>query len=385
MNNILRIIIVVLLVAAIVFVVVYRSSLKLEPPVKTEKIEDEINAEPAKPLPKLIDLGGSSCTPCLMMIDVLKELKTEYKGQFIVEAINIYKKGEYWQRYNIVTIPTQVFEDQYGVELFRHEGFMSKADILGKWQELGYIFEKVIELPIEESTPSLMSRIFTNFEHWLKGSVAVACIAAFAWGILSVILSPCHLSSIPLIVAFIDQQGRSSIRRTFAVSVLFSVGILITIGIIGAITACLAKLRGDIGPVGKYIVSAVFFVVGLYLLDVFPFQFSAAQVGMKRKGLLASFLLGLIYGIALGPCTFAYMAPVLGVVFSVSGTAIVFGILILFLYALGHCSVIAFAGTSTGIVQKYLDWNERSKGAIIVKRICGALILFSGLYLIYTT
>ena len=130
----------------------------------------------------------------------------------------------------------------------------------------------------------------------------------------------------------------------------------------------------DVGRWGNYLVAAIFFQVGLHLLDVIPMPWSGpGQVGMKRKGLLAALLLGLVFGIAIGPCTFAYMAPMLGVTFRVASTRLLYGISLLLAYGLGHCAVIIAAGTSTGLVQRYLNWNERSKGAIILKKICGIL------------
>ncbi len=86
------------------------------------------------------------------------------------------------------------------------------------------------------------------------------------------------------------------------------------------------------------------------------------QVGMKRKGLLAAFILGLVFGIALGPCTFAYMAPMLGVTFKLAATALLYGVALLLAYGVGHCSVIVVAGTCTELVQRYLNWNEQSRG-----------------------
>jgi cytochrome c-type biogenesis protein len=105
---------------------------------------------------------------------------------------------------------------------------------------------------------------------------------------------------------------------------------------------------------------------------------------MKRKGLLPAFILGLVFGIALGPCTFAYMAPVLTITFSLAGASILYGILLLLAYGLGHCSVIVFAGTFTEIIQRYLNWNERSAGTVIIKKACGALVILGGIYLIYS-
>jgi len=229
-----------------------------------------------------------------------------------------------------------------------------------------------------------MERLFTTLTHAVEGTPVIALVAAFLWGILSVLLSPCHLSSIPLIVGYIDKQGGMSPRRAFTISTLFAVGILITIAAVGAITAAAGRMMGDVGPYGNYFVAAIFFLVGLYLLDVIPAPWSGpGQIGVKCKGMPAALILGLVFGIAVGPCTFAYMAPMLAVTFKVASTALLYGIALLILYGIGHCSVIVVAGTSTGLVQRYLNWNERSRGAVILKRICGVLVLLAGLYLIY--
>jgi len=229
-----------------------------------------------------------------------------------------------------------------------------------------------------------METLFESLTRAVEGTATIAVAASFVWGILSIVLSPCHLASIPLIVGFINGQGRTSAKRAFLISTIFSVGILITIAVIGGITAAVGRMMGDVGKYGNYFVALIFFLVGLHLLDVIPMTWSSpGQVGMKRKGILAAFILGLVFGIALGPCTFAYMAPMLGLTFKLSSTNLVYGILLLVIYGIGHCSVIVFAGTFTEIIQRYLNWNEKSKGAIILKRICGVMVLMGGLYLLY--
>jgi cytochrome c-type biogenesis protein len=230
-----------------------------------------------------------------------------------------------------------------------------------------------------------MEQLFTYLTQAVEGTPAIAMTAAVVWGILSIVLSPCHLASIPLIVGFIDQQGRMTTRRAFTISLLFSLGILITIGVIGGITAAAGRMMGDIGQWGNYFVALIFFAVGLYLLDVIKLPLpNAAQPGMKSKGMLAAFVLGLVFGVALGPCTFAYMAPMLGVTFRLASTNLAYGILLLVLYGMGHCSVIVLAGTFTEVVQRYLNWTEKSKGSLILKKVCGVLVLLGGFYLIYT-
>lgn len=230
----------------------------------------------------------------------------------------------------------------------------------------------------------MIEQLFTSLSKAVEATPVIALLASVVWGILSILLSPCHLASIPLIVGFIDGQGRITTRRALGLSTLFAVGILITIALIGILTASLGRMMGDIGAYGNYIVAVIFFLVGLYLLNIIPIPWSGMGQGyIKRKGLFAALLLGLIFGIALGPCTFAYMAPMLGVTFKLAATNLLYGASLLLAYGVGHCSVIVVAGGSTTLVQRLLNWNEESKGAAILKYICGILVILAGLYLIW--
>ena len=229
----------------------------------------------------------------------------------------------------------------------------------------------------------MIDGIFNYLYGAMTGAVWLAVLASFGWGVLSILLSPCHLSSIPLVVGFISSQGKMSIGRTFNISLVFAVGILITIALIGIVTASLGRLMGDIGGVGNYLVAGIFFLVGLYLLDIIKLNWNAGIKQTKSKGLLAALILGLLFGLALGPCTFAYMAPVLGVVFQTAQTNYILAMVFLLAFGIGHCSVIVGAGTLTGKVQKYLNWSEQSKAIIWIKRACGILVILGGVYLIY--
>lgn len=229
----------------------------------------------------------------------------------------------------------------------------------------------------------MIEEIFTILSTALYDNFWIALLASFGWGILSILLSPCHLSSIPLVVGFISSQGKISISRTFYISLVFAVGILITITAIGIITASLGRLMGDVGNIGNYLVAGIFFLVGLYLLDIIKLDWN--NIGLKQtkaKGLLAALILGLLFGIALGPCTFAYMAPVLGVVFQTAQTNYSSAAFLLLAFGIGHCSVIVGAGTLTGKVQKYLNWSEESRTILWIKRICGVFVILGGVYLI---
>lgn len=128
-----KIIIVVILIAAIAVVSTIR-----------QKSHSGGNIDALKPeqllgngLPVLIDLGAGTCIPCKMMTPVLEELTKEMKGKLLVKFIDVRIYPELTKAYGINLIPTQIFYDASGKELFRHEGFYSKEDILAKWEELG--------------------------------------------------------------------------------------------------------------------------------------------------------------------------------------------------------------------------------------------------------
>ncbi len=230
-----------------------------------------------------------------------------------------------------------------------------------------------------------MSSLFATLTHAIESAAPLAVAAAFAWGVLSVVLSPCHLASIPLVVAFIAEQQVTSVRRAFTISTLFAGGILLTIGVIGAITASLGRLLGDVGEIVNYVLALIFVVLGLHFLGVVPLPWSSGPHGSSRRGLLGAFLLGLVFGIGVGPCTFAYMAPMLAVTFKVASTSWWYGVLLLLLYGVGHCAVIIVAGTSAQRVQRTLQWSQDARAATLLRRTCGVLVILAGLYLITTT
>jgi len=226
---------------------------------------------------------------------------------------------------------------------------------------------------------------FVTLSSMLSSSPGIAVAGSFLWGIASILLSPCHLASIPLIVGFIDSQGEMKTTRAALIATLFSAGILLTIAAIGIITGLAGRMIGDIGQYANIAVAVLMIVIGNYLLGIIPLPFmdnGINQPGMKRKGLLAAFLLGLFFGLALGPCTFAYMAPMLGVAFTVASSNLLYAIALIGAYAVGHCLVIIIAGSSAEAVNNLLEWNENSKGARYIKKACGLLVVVAGIYML---
>ena len=228
-----------------------------------------------------------------------------------------------------------------------------------------------------------METLFTRLSDAMNGAPFVALAAAFVWGVLSIILSPCHLASIPLIVGIQQNGGMVTPRRAAGLSTLFALGILLSIALIGAITAAAGRMLGDLSPWGNCAVAAVFLVFGLHLLGVLPLPEGWQPAPQQpRRGPLGAFLFGLVFGVALGPCTFGFMAPVLGVTFGVAASAPVLALGVLVLFASGHCVVIGLAGASSMWVQRWLAWQNGTPGAKWLRRACGALVLLAGVYFV---
>jgi cytochrome c-type biogenesis protein len=229
-----------------------------------------------------------------------------------------------------------------------------------------------------------MEALFIWLTDAMAGAPLVALAAAFAWGGLSIVLSPCHLASIPLIVGFLQGGGAVTPRRAAGLSTLFALGILLSIALIGAATAAAGRMLGDLGPWGNYAVAAVFLIFGLHLLDLLPLPEAwRPAADQPRRGPLGALLFGLAFGVALGPCTFGFMAPVLGVTFGLARTAPAFAFGVLACFGLGHCTVIALAGASSAWVQRWLAWQNDTPGARWLRRGCGVLVLAAGAYLAF--
>ena len=233
-----------------------------------------------------------------------------------------------------------------------------------------------------------MTELLIRFGEAFAASGLTALAAAFAWGILSVALSPCHLSSVPLVVAYMSGgEELPTRRRSVWLSSAFAAGILASIGLVGIATAAAGRMLGDVGRVGNWLVAVVFFAVGLNLLGLLPLPaLASAPAGTGRRGATGALLLGLVFGVALGPCTFAFMAPLLGIAFHASGTgAAPYGVVLVALYGLGHAAAIVFAGSSIQSVNRWLGWRSGARAVAVVKAVAGVAVMLGGAYFVWTS
>ncbi|HRY83512.1 MAG TPA: cytochrome c biogenesis protein CcdA [Candidatus Cloacimonadota bacterium] len=227
-------------------------------------------------------------------------------------------------------------------------------------------------------------QIFNQLSQALSSHPVVALLASLLWGILSVLLSPCHLASIPMIVGYLDGQKDLSTKKAFKLSAFFTLGILAMMTIIGLITGLLGRMLGDLGSWTEPVMGVIFLIIAFYIAEIFrvPSFLRGGAGKAPRKGIWGALSLGFLLGIALGPCSFAFMAPILGIVFSSAGSQFVFALGLVLAYIIGHCLVIVMAGTFAGSVQSYLNWSSNSRGTRIVRIVCAMLVFMAGLYLI---
>ena len=230
----------------------------------------------------------------------------------------------------------------------------------------------------------MIDQLFTSLSRLIEQNAWPAMVAALGWGVLSILLSPCHLASIPLVVAYVNRGQALQLKRAFGLSCLFSFGIFLSILGIGLITAGCGRMLGDIGPWGNYVVAAVFILFGLVLMEVISLPWSGPNITDSAKaGPWGALLLGLIFGAAVGPCTFAYFAPVLAVVFEKAQVNFIFSSALIVLYSIGHCGVIVLAGTLGARIQVLLNWDQQSHLTRRIRKGIGIVLVLIGFYLVW--
>jgi len=228
----------------------------------------------------------------------------------------------------------------------------------------------------------IMDSIFLTINSWMNQGLLLGGLGCFLWGLVSVLFSPCHLASIPLIVSYV--AGQNTIiggRKAVLYAVLFTIGLFITIATIGVVCALLGRMLGDVGPYMSIVVGIILIWVSLDILGVTHCSMSNGLLGkIKVRGVAGAFVLGLAYGILSGSCTFGFIAPILAII--TIQQKILTGVVFILLFGLGHCIPIAIAGSSTALVKRFLDNSRWQRGATFFRKLAGVCIGALGGYFI---
>ncbi len=228
----------------------------------------------------------------------------------------------------------------------------------------------------------MLESFFLTINQWMEGATTLAALGCFLWGMMSILLSPCHLASIPLIVAYVGgQETALKPRQAAHYAVAFSVGLFITIAVIGIACALLGRMLGDVGNYWQILVGLILIWVALGMMGVEACSVSGSLLyRLNLRGLRGAFFLGLAYGVLSGSCTFGFIAPILAIITIQQKVTV--GILFITLFAFGHCLPIVLAGSSTAMVRKLIE-NQAWQGAgMWFRKGAGALIAVLGIYFI---
>jgi cytochrome c-type biogenesis protein len=227
-----------------------------------------------------------------------------------------------------------------------------------------------------------MNEFLILIHEWMGSGVGLAAVGCFLWGVVSVLFSPCHLASIPLIVGYVAGQDRMVEGRLAALYAgLFTAGLFLTIAAVGVICAWLGRMLGDVGPYWTIVVGLILLWVAMDMLGVSTCSMGGSLMGRFRlRGMGGAFVLGLAYGVLSGSCTFGFIAPILAVI--TVQEKIMTGILLITLFGLGHCIPIVVAGSSTALVRRLMANASWQRGGTAFRRLAGVLIGIMGLYFV---
>jgi cytochrome c-type biogenesis protein len=223
---------------------------------------------------------------------------------------------------------------------------------------------------------------FITVNQWITGGTYLASAGCFIWGMVSVLFSPCHLASIPLIIAYVGGQEQAvNPKQASLYSVFFTTGLFITIAGIGIICALLGRMFGDVGNYWQILIGMILIWVALGMLGVESCSLSGSLLyRLKFKGISGAFFLGLAYGVLSGSCTFGFIAPILAII--TVQQKIITGILFIILFATGHCLPIVVAGSSTAAVRRLIENNSWIGAGNIFRKGAGVMICLLGTYFI---
>jgi cytochrome c-type biogenesis protein len=217
----------------------------------------------------------------------------------------------------------------------------------------------------------------------LEGAPLLALGAAILLGAASVVISPCHPAGVPLVVGVV-QAHRGPHRSARSVALLFGLGVLLSFGIVGGVTVAVGRIAGDLGRFGNLLGAAVFIAFGLQLLEVVELPWFRLLTTRVEGRTARPTLVGFLFGASLGPCTFSFMAPVLGVAISVGRTQPIHAAILLLAFAVAHTAVVVAAGVLGGATERFLDSRGATRAVAGFRKGTGVVLILGGLYFLYS-
>lgn len=209
----------------------------------------------------------------------------------------------------------------------------------------------------------------------------LAPVLALIAGVLTS-FTPCSLSSVPLIIGYVGGVGEKDTKKAFKYTLIFSVGTAITFVSLGIIATSAGKLMGTSSKLWYILLGVLMVLMSLQTFGIINIIPSANLITKsKKKGFIGAFLAGILGGIFSSPCSTPVLIALLAIVADKSN--MVWGIVLMLLYSIGHSALVILAGTSVGFVQKLNNNEKYNKASTVLKIIMGTAILIIGLYMFW--
>lgn len=209
----------------------------------------------------------------------------------------------------------------------------------------------------------------------------LAPLLALLAGVLTSV-TPCALSTVPLVIGYVGGAGDNNPKKAFKLSLTFSLGMAITFTVLGTIASLLGRLMGTSSRWWYIALGILMVLMALQTWEVYDFIPSSYLTGKTtKKGYIGALVAGILGGLFSSPCATPVLVVLLGVV--AQSANVVWGVLLMLLYSIGHSVLVLAAGTSVGLVKKVTSSGRYGLFSKILKYVMGGVILLIAFYMFY--
>lgn len=215
----------------------------------------------------------------------------------------------------------------------------------------------------------------------IQNNIWIAPLLALLAGILTS-FTPCSLSNIPLIIGYVGSVEKKNTKKAFRYSIIFALGTAVTFISMGLIATSAGKLLGNSSKIWYFVLGVLMMLMALQTWDIFQFIPSANLLSKSRaKGTIGAFIAGILGGVFSSPCSTPVLIVLLAIV--AGKGSLLWGILLMFLYSIGHSILVVIAGTSISFVSKISADGKYNKLGTVLKAFMGTVIVLIGFYMFW--
>lgn len=227
----------------------------------------------------------------------------------------------------------------------------------------------------------LINDILEPISAILRDNMVVAPFLALLAGLITA-FSPCSLSTVPLVIAYVGGTADKDRKKAFKISLVFAGGMAVTLTVLGVLSAVFGRIFQSAGSWWYFFLGALMIVMAFQvweLINIIPSTYAISK--NKKRGYVGAFISGILGGLFSSPCSTPVLAVLLAII--AGGNSIAYGILLMLLYSLGHSVFVVIAGTSAGFVSRVATSEKYGRLSTALRIASGILVLLLGFYFFY--